>query len=86
MLCSSHVWVRCSPSRLPLDTATRGGFGAVNSAGKEEAWDCRETLLPRAEVPLTLPAGSEVSAWLVLRQVQKAWDLLQQRLSPEPGP
>lgn len=55
MLCSSHAWVRCSPSRLPLDTATRGGFGAVNSAGKEEAWDCRETLLPRAEVPLTLP-------------------------------
>lgn len=67
-----------SPPRLPQ----RGGFGHVNSAGKAEVWDCRLTLLPRAEALLTFPVGSEVWPRTVLRQVQKAWDLLQQRLSP----
>lgn len=80
----------CLGALLTVEAASghghKGWIWGCNSAGKEEAWDCRETLLPRAEVPLTLPAGSEVSARLVLRQVQKAWDLLQQRLSPEPGP
>lgn len=37
-------------------------------------------------LPLTLPVGSEAWPWTVLWQVQKAWDLLQLRLNPEPGP
>lgn len=68
--------VCCSPSRQ------RGGFGDVNSTGQAEAWACCVRLLPPAEAPLTLPVGSEVWPRTVLRQVQKAWDLLQQRLSP----
>lgn len=34
----------------------------------------------------TLPVSSEAWPGMVLWQVEKAWDLLQQRLSAEPGP
>lgn len=71
----------CLSALFIIKAATRGGFGDVNSAKKEEGPWC-DTPAPS----LTLLVGSEAWPRTVLWQVQKAWDLLQLRLSPEPGP
>lgn len=75
------LMVCCSARSLPPGPATRDEFGGVNAAGKgREARDPRVTPLP-VPAPLGHPRALRCCPGLVLWQVEKAWALLQQRLS-----